>query len=153
MPARPAPRALATITPHIPTAPGPGQAAPTPSGAISGVRWGQEGGEREALRTGPGCDFEDLKLSKLERERCNEHAARQAAKAPVFGPAADDPKRAAKLAADADYNRRINHWKSGYGGSGNAKCLQAVVGAHRPGYGDVAPTPGGPAQPPDDPCD
>jgi hypothetical protein len=121
-PPRPAPRVFAALTPHAPPAPGPGQAVSAPSGAISGIHWGDEGGGvREALRTGPGCDFEDLKLTKAERERCNEHAARQAKKGPLIGPAADDPKRAAELAEAERRNEDNRRWKSEYGPHGMAK--------------------------------
>lgn len=157
-------RAIQTPTPfrfHTPpsarsaAATRPGGVAPPGSGAdgTPKVVWGDTGGLQPFLRGSVGCDYEDVNLSKLEREHCADHAGRQARTGPRIGPAGDDPRRAAKLAADADYNRRQHDWKSGdYGSVGVGDCLKATVGPMRPKYRDT-PAATGPAQPPSDPCD
>jgi hypothetical protein len=88
------------------------------------VVWGESGGTlQEALRTSVGCDQEDLKLTKAERERCYDRAARQARKGRQIGPAADDPKRAQELADQEENIRRRNQWKTGgYGEHGMANA-------------------------------
>jgi hypothetical protein len=75
---------------------------------------------QQALRTSVGCDREDLKLTRAEHERCLEHAARQAKLGRKIGPAGDDPKRAAELAAEAEEAKRMGDYRSTYGEHGMA---------------------------------
>jgi hypothetical protein len=84
---------------------------------------------REALRTSIGCDLEGLKLRPDERERCDERIAKWAKKGRKIGPAADDPKRAAELAAQEDYIRRYNRWKSTDSGLHNGRGMLDAKGA------------------------
>lgn len=65
---------------------------------------------REALRGSVGCDMDNLKLRPDEQARCADRTARWAKKGRTIGPAADDPKRAAELAAEEDYQRRRHEW-------------------------------------------
>ena len=65
---------------------------------------------REALRGSVGCDMENLKLRPDEQARCDDRTARWAQKGRKIGPAEDDPKRAAELAAEEDYARRMHAW-------------------------------------------
>ena len=79
---------------------------------------------REALRGSVGCDMENLKLRPDEQARCADRTARWAKKGRKIGPAEDDPKRAAELAADEDYARLKHEWKTtncGIGVGGDAK--------------------------------
>jgi hypothetical protein len=75
---------------------------------------------REALRGSVGCDLEDLKLRPDEEARCADRTGRWARKGRKIGPAEDDPKRAAELAAEEDFLLRKHDWKTSNCGIGNA---------------------------------
>jgi hypothetical protein len=112
---KPAWTALEAAAPAAPAAPAP---APAPGWTLPATgSHGPAAGEladpyavREALRTSVGCDMEDLKLRPDEQARCADRLASQAKKARKIGPADDDPKRAAELAAEEDYQRRRHDW-------------------------------------------
>jgi hypothetical protein len=122
--ARPAAATEARNT--APAAGAPSGTAPASPGvaASSGVVWSDTAGAvREALRTSVGCDVDGLKLTKVERERCLDDAAKLARKGRPIGPAADDPKRAKMLAEQEEDLRNRMKWKTGgYGEHGMANA-------------------------------
>lgn len=103
--------------------PAPAWTLPSGGGPTTGLS-GLENpfSERDALRSSVGCDQEGLKLRPDEQERCAARSARWARRGHTIGPAADDPKRAAELAAEEEDNRQRQKWKSGYGDHGNANA-------------------------------
>lgn len=131
---------------HQPPVPGPPSAAAAisrwtlraPNGAAAGApaangQFGRDAPDdfavREALRTSVGCDMEGLKLRPDEQDRCNDRTGKWAKKGRRIGPAGDDPKRAAELAAQEDYIRRYNQWKSTDSGIHNGKGMLDAKGA------------------------
>ena len=104
------------------------QAGSGPAGRDVADPWAVQ----EALRASVGCELDGLKLRPDERDRCNDHTSKWAKKGGKIGPAADDPKRAAQLAADEDYARRMHAWKSWGGSPGPANNLQDYLGPMPP---------------------
>jgi hypothetical protein len=98
-------------------------APPGPPAAGAQAHGGQNGSDlpdpwavQEALRASVGCAMEGLKLRPDEQDRCDHRLARWGNKGRKIGPAEDDPKRAAALAAEEDYARRYHDWKYTEGG-------------------------------------
>jgi hypothetical protein len=89
----------------------------------------------EALRGSVGCDMENLKLRPDEQARCADRTGRWAKKGRKIGPAEDDPKRAAELAAEEDYARRKHEWKTTNCGIANAKDFMGTLGQMPPRRG------------------
>jgi type IV secretory pathway VirB10-like protein len=90
---------------------------------------------REALRGSVGCDMENLKLRPDEQARCADRTARWAQKGRKLGPADDDPKRAAELAQEEDYQRRRHEWTTTNCGIGVGEDLKSVLGQMPPRRG------------------
>jgi hypothetical protein len=90
---------------------------------------------REALRGSVGCDMETLKLRPDEQARCADRTGRWAKKGRKIGPAEDDPKRAAELAAEEDYQRRMHEWKTTDCGIGLGETAKATLGQMAPHRG------------------
>jgi hypothetical protein len=90
---------------------------------------------REALRGSVGCDMDNLKLRPDEQARCADRTARWAQKGRKLGPADDDPKRAAELAAEEDYQRRRHEWTTTDCGIHNGEDLKSTLGQMPPRRG------------------
>ena len=86
-------------------------AAPAASGAVKGPppAPGDQTGVQEALRTSVGCDFEKtVRLTRAERDRCNQTIGEQARAAPAFSGIEINKRARFDAQADADERRRAN---------------------------------------------
>jgi hypothetical protein len=129
--AAPAPAAA----PSAPS-PGPNWTSPSTGGrGPAGTTLGDPFAVREALRASVGCDDESIKLRPDEQARCADRIAKWARKGKKIGPAADDPKRAAQLAADEDYARRMLDWKTSNCGVGVGGDARSTLGQMPPRRG------------------